>query len=146
MNWKMQGRLLHSFWLFRGELLFIEDPETFMYMKALGIPNSKWSAFIAQRDSVIFFRKYHGHGDYFWDKEKPGQRPHMKALGLGTNLFFIWITFVSTSSSQNWVITGWLGSCLLKLTSRFTNCCLLQGHTDRWKLRAAYTEPSMSCS
>ena len=61
----------------------------------------------------------------------------MKALGLGINLFFIWIMFVS--------ITGWLGSCLLKLIFwiRFTNCCLLQGHTDRWKLRAAQTEPSL---
>ena len=49
---------MHSFWLFRGELLFSEEPETFIYMKAFGIPNSKWSTFIAQRDySVIFFQK-----------------------------------------------------------------------------------------
>ena len=31
----------------------------------------------------------HGNGHYYLDKEKLAQRPHVKALGLGINLFFI---------------------------------------------------------
>ena len=35
------------------------------------------------------FRKYKGNTDYYLENEKLAQRPHMKALGLGINLFFI---------------------------------------------------------
>ena len=62
-----------------------------MYMKAFRIQNSKWNLLLhSERDYyVVFFQKIPWQQDYYLDKEKLAQRPHMKALGLGINLFFI---------------------------------------------------------
>ena len=62
-----------------------------MYMKAFRIQNSKWSLPLhSERDfNVIFFQKIPWQRGYYLDEEKLAQRPHMKALGLGINLFFI---------------------------------------------------------
>ena len=75
-----------------------------MYMKAFRIQIENGALPLhSERDySVIFFQKIPWQRDYYLDKEKLAQRPHMKALGLGINLFFIWLLFVSMGgSSQN---------------------------------------------